>query len=454
MLSVLLLGFTGCPESGGGECTTDRDCPSGRFCRQSACVFDCVHDRECPEGFNCTARGRCERGCAETNGGVEACDGLDNDCDDQVDEDFADLGQACANGSCAEGLWACEQDGSGVRCDGPQPAADDSACNGADDDCDGLTDEDAPPVACELQQGVCAGAQVECQAGVYPACDYGPDYTSGSDTSCDGLDTDCDGLTDEDGVMVFEAETGPAASDGIDNNCNGLTDEPGGVMVPMLGDPPKWIDAYETSVFENADCTGVRYGEASADYPATWPATVNGSIELYACSLEGLLPSAYLSWHQARRACEAQGKRLCTAREFGSSCNNGQSTWFPYGQGFVPGGCNDAIAGEAQALPTGAKAGCTAGNGTFDMSGNLAEWLADWDQNRAGQAHLGGWSYACTLIQEDASLLTCNLGNQIHLDTLEWITDCNLQQGHSYESYPLEGQQAFIGTRCCMDGPP
>ncbi len=438
---------------GGAECALDADCAAGLYCREGDCVFDCTDDADCPAGTACSARGRCAVGCVESKGGVEACDGLDNDCDGDTDESWPELGRVCRHGGCPEGLWVCAEDGSGAVCDGPRPAAADTSCDGLDEDCDGETDEDVEPRACPLQQGVCAGAEQTCQpGGVWSDCDYGPHYSPDDDT-CDGRDSDCDGEVDEDGEMLYEPESGAQAGDGLDNNCNGLVDEPGGVMVPIPGHPI-WIDAYEMTVFENADCSGVRYGAAGADYPAGWPAADEpAEVELYACSLAGRVPSGHLSWYQARRACQAQGKRLCSSSEYGSACNAGRSTWYPYGQDFVPGACNDALAGSGQPEATGDRQGCTAGNGTFDMSGNLAEWLRDWDEARPGTAHVGGWGYACLFCEAGLQCIPCRPGDEDEREIMLNLIDCHLQQQHPYESFPRDGQRAFIGARCCLGEP-
>ncbi|HVV86628.1 MAG TPA: vWA domain-containing protein, partial [Kofleriaceae bacterium] len=64
---------------------------------------------------------------------VETCDGLDNDCDGQVDEDLTrDCASACGTGTetCHAGVWeGCSAPAVGVE-----------TCNGVDDDCDGNVD--------------------------------------------------------------------------------------------------------------------------------------------------------------------------------------------------------------------------------------------------------------------------------------------------------------------------
>jgi hypothetical protein len=85
----------------------------------------------------------------------EACDGLDNDCDGVVDEEAATVGLACptGEGACSRaGVRACT-DGLLV-CVAP-PLDVDEACNNEDDDCDGLVDEGLDLVADRDNCGVC-----------------------------------------------------------------------------------------------------------------------------------------------------------------------------------------------------------------------------------------------------------------------------------------------------------
>ncbi|MGM0575421.1 MAG: MopE-related protein [Myxococcota bacterium] len=155
---------------------------------------------------------------------VESCNGQDDDCDGETDEDFkaggehtftdADgtdglvLGDPCGVGHCAGGEVVCTADGAGMVCSSALGGAVET-CNGVDDDCDGETDEDfkaggdqvyvspegeSIPLGEPCGLGACAGGEVVCGPGGAPVCST----ADLADTeTCDGTDEDCDGETDE-----------------------------------------------------------------------------------------------------------------------------------------------------------------------------------------------------------------------------------------------------------------
>ncbi|MRG93993.1 MopE-related protein [Polyangium spumosum] len=114
-------GATLCPNGGacvmgqcGGvvACMANADCPAGEVCTNGACVpfGACMTDADCPAGHLCNPA---TATCSPSNGCVpkpEVCNGVDDDCDGQVDEPtpgaiLCPNGGACVMGSC--GPQAC-----------------------------------------------------------------------------------------------------------------------------------------------------------------------------------------------------------------------------------------------------------------------------------------------------------------------------------------------------------
>jgi hypothetical protein len=204
-------------------------------------------------------------------GATETCDGSDEDCDGTTDEaDASDAatwyrdadGDGFGDPAATSRACTCPAGWSGDArdCDDADASAHPGAieaCDGDDEDCDGLSDEagatgeatwyedadgdgygdaSAPLDACDQPSGHVAD-DADCDDGdrsVHP----------GASESCDGDDEDCDGLTDE-GTSCYdddgdgfteddgdcddaEAEVSPAAverCDGVDDDCDGQSDE-------------------------------------------------------------------------------------------------------------------------------------------------------------------------------------------------------------------------------------
>jgi large repetitive protein len=151
----------------------------------------------------------------------ELCNGLDDDCDESVDEDSVDAPEWYIDGDKdnygAQGpiasCWpTADQVAQGGDCDDGNDAVNPAAsevCNGLDDDCDGRTDDDALDAGTYFADVDADGfgdaylATVTCfkpadHSATSGDCDDGePTIYPGAAEYCNGVDDDCDGLSDE-----------------------------------------------------------------------------------------------------------------------------------------------------------------------------------------------------------------------------------------------------------------
>jgi len=231
-------GFT--DEEGAGGCTAyyrDGDTDGYGDPRDTKCL--CAPTSAYPVD----TAGDCDDARADVNSAArEVCNGVDDDCDGSTDDFPLTLldgrtvtgpGAACGAGACAGGVTECRPDGSGIVCPTETQAAVES-CNGADDDCDGRTDQaGAALCVAYFRDGdtdsagargdwtcLCAGASPYTAAAGDDCDDTRADVYDGATEICfDAIDDDCDGLTDCANLSTCDGHPCGTGTDGAGAQC-------------------------------------------------------------------------------------------------------------------------------------------------------------------------------------------------------------------------------------------
>lgn len=345
-----------------GSCGTK--CDQAAANQNAQCINrSCAYS--CRQGFvDCQANmAGCETQCLPTNGGVEACDGIDNDCDCVIDEGFnvendpancGACGRACvvlhATATCTNrvcGFANCETGfadiddaipGCEYQCPVFPPRASDTTCDGVDDDCDGEVDEDFAMAGTPCDTGDLG----ECQPGKIQCLNRAPvcvPNKAAQPEICDQLDNDCDGLADngfdkpndpqhcgvnctvcnlpnaiqgcQNGQCKYVAcafgyvdlfpddqfpnmpgcdyqctPTGPEVCDGVDNDCDGKIDGNDPSMLPVAN------FCATKGVCAGTQPTCVAGPAGCADRSVGWRCVYPGSVEKDSCG--DLLPNEML----------------------------------------------------------------------------------------------------------------------------------------------------------------
>ena len=178
----------------------------------------------------------------------EICDGIDNDCDGEIDEGDYTCETQCGIGPayCVDGNLVCEADQPGEEicdyldndCDGeidegqrnvcnkcgPVP---EEICNGIDDDCDDEIDEDLMKECAT----VCETGYEICMFGQWTMCTADQPWIE----VCNGEDDDCNGLVD----------------DGLDCECQ---QQDVGILIPCFESPLVCGQGYKTCECKTPEC--------------------------------------------------------------------------------------------------------------------------------------------------------------------------------------------------------
>ncbi len=330
-----------CPA--GYTCRVDGDSsqcvPEAGSCDCSA--FNDGQTRPCSvqnEHGTCFGVARCDAavgwtGCTAKTPVAEVCNGLDEDCDGISDDGLG--GAPClrtnAFGSCP-GRKVCDGASGELTCVGVDAAAE--VCNGLDDDCDGETDEDfatnvrdANGRVVALKYGLsdahCGGCNLKCQAQS-PATEARCDG-SGSQPFC-RIEACEDGYWVDDGRVCLPRPSGnlclPCESDA---ECLGPNDRC--VLGPDGGRCAR--DCGLGSIYDGEDgaCTGIG-GERGC------------CPERYLCTLETALGATLCLPESGDCSCNANGKlRSCAVENAFGRCT-GLETCTAEGPDAGWGGCS------------------------------------------------------------------------------------------------------------------
>jgi len=175
------------------------------------------------------------------------------------------------------------------------------------------------------------------------------------------------------------------------------------IMGSSIDDPMK--DTFDNSFHD------VYVGEFCIDkyeYPGTY----------------GVIPTSRISWYDAKKICEAAGKRLCSEEEWERACKSARELKFPYGNKWDGNACNteDGNGNDRSVSSSGVWHRCKSEEGVFDMSGNLREWTNAKFSATVGDMVVKGGSYTKP----------------------DWAARCAVRYNMGKDAYDSE-----TGVRCC-----
>jgi len=139
-------------------------------------------------------------------------------------------------------------------------------------------------------------------------------------------------------------------------------------------------------------------------------------IDQYESPGKGRMPETGVSLAQAKATCHSRGARLCTESEWEAACRGEGDSSYPYGSSYRRGVCNTDASRSGAIAVAGHFPDCVSAAGAFDMSGNVAEWVAE-----------GGVRGGSALDRADGR---CSRSRRVHTEPAQGFSD--------------------VGFRCCM----
>jgi formylglycine-generating enzyme required for sulfatase activity len=199
-----------------------------------------------------------------------------------------------------------------------------------------------------------------------------------------GSDGDADAAAD----AMIDSEPIPDAMNDVDEVADAESDvplPPDGGDADWTGACPEGMTGISGMHFEGSYCMDQYEAHIAEDGRA-----VSSRLSM---------PSTPVTWAEAREACWLAGKELCRIEVWHDGCSTDAWSSYPYSGLYEPGRCNDSEAGFG--APWAFGEGCVSVSRTYDMVGNVSEWVdnctgagAERTCDRCGGSFLEGPEFA------------------------------------------------------------